>query len=461
MRSMLVRIFLAFWLIIAITIGIAAISGYTYAERLRATLENFEVSDTMLEASESLNRGGRSGLETWLRELPENSPMAVYVLDRRGRDLLGRRLPNRIAMAMRRFGGRPERMRPPRRDAGNLRPARPLTQLVGPDNHVYTFFVVPKRGGPAQWISERTGLYFLILAILVSAVVSYLLARAVSNPVSRFREATVAIAAGNLDTRVAESVGSRRDEIGQLARDFDRMTDELQQAWQQQTELTRNVSHELRSPLARLRVALELARREAGDLPEFTRIDTETERLDELIGQILSYSRLESRADDGPALFQLDDLLHTVVDDVRYECRSSGIEGVTIDLNMDNSPVVNGFAGALGSAVENVLRNAVRHSPSGSSVSVSLQQEAGQAVIEIRDKGSGVAEAELGKLFDPFFRSRTALDDRAMQGSGLGLAIAQRAVQKNLGVISASNVVGGGLSVLISLPLADAKGSAS
>lgn len=454
MRSLLIRIFLAFWLIIAITIGVAAIAGYTYAERLRTALENFEVSDTMLEASESLNRGGRDGLEAWLRTVPESSPVAVYVLDRSGHDILGRRVPHPISRAMRRFGGRLDRMRPPPPDAGNLRPARPLTQLIGPDNRVYTFFVVPKRSASGRWFGERTGLYFLIFAVLVSAAVSYLLARAISKPVSRFREATVAIAAGNLDTRVADSVGSRRDEIGHLARDFDRMTDELQHAWQQKTELTRNVSHELRSPLARLRVALELARREAGDLPEFSRIDTETERLDELIGQILSYSRLESRTDEAPSQFQLDDLLHTVVDDVRYECRSSGIDGVTIEFAVDGSPKVNGFAGALSSAVENVLRNAVRHSPPDSSVSVSLRQEAGQAVIEIRDQGRGVDESELGNLFDPFFRSRSALDDKAMQGSGLGLAIAQRAVQKNSASISASNIAGGGLCVTMKLPLA-------
>ena len=453
MRSLLARIFLAFWLIIAITIGTAAISGYSYSQRMREAFESFEASDTMLQASSSLQRGGRNGLEHWLRTLPESMQIEVYVIDGRGRDLLGRPIPYSISSAMQRFGGRRGGSNPSPPDSRNLRPARPLTQLIGPDDRVYTFFATPKRGRGGQWLNEQTWMYFLILAVAVSAGVSYLLARAISRPVSRFREAAVAIAAGNFDTRVTESVGARKDEIGHLARDFDRMADELQRAWHQKTELTRNVSHELRSPLARLRVALELARREAGDLPEFARIDKETERLDELIGQILDYAKLEARTGDEPARIQLDDLIHLVVDDVQYECRSAGIEGVTVELAVEASPCINGFAIALSSAIENVLRNAVRHSPANLPVSVALSQRSTHAVIEISDQGSGVDETELESLFEPFFRSNSALNDRRKNGTGLGLAIARRAVKKNGGTISASNITDGGLRVTIKLPL--------
>jgi HAMP domain-containing protein len=229
MRSLLVRIFLAFWLIIAVTIGVAAISGYSYSERLREALENFEVSDSLLEASESLRSGGRKGLEKWLRNLPRTSPMNIYVIDQRGRDLLERRVPFSIVQAMRRFGDRDERSRRPPPDSDTLRPARPLTRLIDADGRVYTFFVVPNRG-KSSWFNERTASYFLIFAIFLSAGVSYLLARAISNPISRFREATNAISAGNFDTRVTALVGERKDEIGHLAQDFDSMADELQRA---------------------------------------------------------------------------------------------------------------------------------------------------------------------------------------------------------------------------------------
>jgi len=452
MHSLLLRFFLAFWLIIAIIIGAAAISGYYYSERTREVFENFGNSDTMVEASDSLQSGGRRGLEEWLKSLADSSRVAVFILDQGNHDILGRRVPLSVMEAMLRYGDPPDRMRGSPRDSENFRPARPLTQLIGPDGSVYTMFVMPRRGATRSWFGEQTLPYFLILAIAVSAIVSYLLARAISNPIRRFREATVAIAGGNLDTRVAQLVGARRDEIGHLARDFDIMTDELQRAWQQQTELMRNVSHELRSPLARLRVALELARRQAGDLPEFVRIETESERLDGLIGQILNYSRLEARDGDDPVRIDLGDLVAAVVDDVNYECRSSGIEGVTIDLEVNGSPAVDGFAEMLSSATENVLRNAVRHSPAGASVSVRLGSDSGDAIIEIEDQGSGVAEDQIEQLFEPFFRSPDAAERSDYRGSGLGLAITRRAVEKNGGSITASNVTGG-FRISIRLPL--------
>ena len=265
MRSLLIRIFISFWSIIVITIIAAGALGYFYAERARTAMQNFEVSDAMLEASASLRENGRDGLTAWLRSLPGVTASLVYVLDDRGRDLLGRRLPPPVLIAMKRFGEPRFGRRPPVRDFGNLQPARPFTQLIGPDDHVYTLFVLPPQGAVGRWLAERGGAGVAVLALLVSAAVSYLLARTISQPIRRFRESAIAIADGNLDTRVADRVGKRRDEIGLLAQDFDRMTDELRGAWLRQSELTRNVSHELRSPLARLRVALELARRKTGD----------------------------------------------------------------------------------------------------------------------------------------------------------------------------------------------------
>ncbi len=453
MRSLLARIFLAFWLIIAITIGTAAIIGYTYSQRMREAFESFEASDIMLQASANLQEGGREGLEHWLRTLPNNMRIEVYVIDRRGRDLLDRRVPYSIASAMQRFGGRQDQSNVSRPDSNKLRPARPLTQMIGPDDRVYTFFATPKRGRGGEWLNEQTWLYLLILALIVSGGVSYLLARAVSRPISRFREAAVAIAAGNFDTRVTESVGARKDEIGHLAHDFDRMADELQHAWHQKTELTRNVSHELRSPLARLRVALELARREAGDLPEFARIDKETERLDELIGQILDYAKMDAGTGEEAARIQLDDLVQLIVDDVQYECRSAGIEGVTVELTIENPVCINGYGIALSSAIENVLRNAVRHSPANHPVSVSLTQTSTHAVIEISDQGTGVDGHELERLFEPFVRLTSTQSETQESGTGLGLAIAWRAVKKNAGTIRASNIADGGLRVTIELPL--------
>lgn len=451
MRSLLLRIFVSFWSIIVITIVTAAALGYFYAERVRATMQSFEVSDAMLEASASLQENGREGLTEWLRSLPDVTASLVYVIDDRGQDLLDRRLPAPIAMAMRRFDGMMHRRLPPTRDAGNLRPARPFTQLVGPDNRVYTLFVLPPRGAIGRWLSERSGAGFVIIALLVSGIVSYLLARAISRPIRRFRESAIAIAGGNLDTRVSDRLGERRDEIGLLAKDFDRMTGELQRAWLQQTELTRNVSHELRSPLARLRVALELARRRAGDLPELDRIDAETERLDELIGQILEFSRLDSERKEDRSRIDLDELLASVVEDVRYEYGRTG-GGVSIGYESECHAVVDGYSSALQSGVENVLRNAVQHSPVGGEVRVRLGTEASRAVVTIEDQGGGVAEHELDHIFEPFYRAKTTRADETVRGSGLGLAIVSRAIALNGGSLLARNA-GQGLRVEIRLPM--------
>ena len=450
MRSLLLRIFVSFWAIIVITIVAAGAVGFLYAERVRTSIENFEVSEAMLEASAALQADGRDGLSEWLRSLPGATASLIYVLDQSGQDLLDRRLPAPVELAMRRFGRRDLRRPPPMREFGNLRPARPFTQLVGPDEHVYTLFVLPPQSLVGRWLSQRGGVGFVIIALLVSALVSYLLARAISRPIRRFRESAVAVGAGKLDTRVSDRVGNRRDEIGLLAKDFDRMTGELQRAWQRQTDLARNVSHELRSPLARLRVALELARRKTGELAELDRIDTETERLDELIGQILEFSRLDAGPAEDPGRIDVEELLRSVVEDVRYE---HGDEA-GIDLQVDGSGSIDGHAGALRSAVENVLRNAVQHSGAGGAVSVKLDAGNAQVVIAIEDRGGGVAEHELGSIFEPFYRAKPARGGTSTSGSGLGLAIASRAVAVNSGTIDAHNT-GNGLCIEIRLPSAE------
>lgn len=452
MRSLLARIFLSFWLIIGITIGLAALAGYYYAERMRAAAENFEIRDVMFAAGRALEEHGRDGLVDWLESRPRGDAMLLYVLDAEGRELLGRRVPRRVRHFLHR-GQAHFRDRAGHPDLPeNLRPARPFTQLVAPDGDLYTLVAIPAHR--RNWLDERRFPLLLVLAIIVSGGISYLLARTLSRPVESLRGATVALADGKLDTRVGTDVRRRRDELGLLARDFDTMAEKLESAARRQAELSRNVSHELRSPLARLRVALELARRRAGDLPEFARIDAETERLDRLIGQILRYTRLDAESSELPAEADLADLLREVVENVNYECRSDGVAGVSVEFTANASPRLAVHADALQSAVENVLRNAVRHSPANATVDLSLDAGDGQATIEIADRGPGVDAAELGELFEPFFRTRTARTNADWPGSGLGLAIAARAVRLHDGRIRAENVPGGGLRVVIELPLA-------
>lgn len=444
MRSLLQRIFISFWLIILVTIVTAASLGNFYAQRARASLQAFEVSEAMLEASESLREHGREGLIEWLESLPAVTALLVYIVDEQGRELLGRKLPAPAEMALRRFGRVPG-MQPPRlRNGDNLRPARPFAQLVGPAGETYTLLVLPPQSAIARFMSERGGMSFVLIALLVSGGVSYLLARAISKPIRRFRESTVAIADGDLNTRISADVEERRDEIGGLAQDFNQMAQKLQLAWQRQSELTSNVSHELRSPLARLKVALELARRRTGELPELDRIDVETDRLDGLIGQLLTFSRLDASSREASESVELADFIANVVADVSYEYTN---QNINIELLGNTGMAVDVYPNALRSAVENVLRNSALHG--GGDVQVSLAETSGYTVITVQDQGGGVSETDLIHLFEPFYRARSA--DESL-GTGLGLAIAARAIAMHGGSIDARNA-DSGLCVEMRLPL--------
>ncbi len=453
MRSLLLRIFLSFWLIIVITIGTAGVAGFLYAERMREAIESFEIGDSMLGASAALEAGGRKGLTDWLRRNRTSRAITIFVLDERGHDLLDRRVPFGLTRVFRRHREHLHRHQFGDRDPRNLRRSRPQPLLVAADGNIYTFFVSPSRASHSVWTMADARWLLFAIALLVSGIVSYFLATTISRPVRKLRDATVALAGGDLDVRVAESVGKRRDELGMLGRDFDSMAENLQQASARQTELSRNISHELRSPLARMRVAVELARQKNANMPELERLDNETERLDDLIGQILSYTKLDASPDTDPEPTDLADLIHEVVENVNYECKAEGIDGVSVVAQIDASPVTLGHAGAMISAIENIVRNAVHHSPPGSEVTIHLSKDDESALIEIRDGGPGVDEEDLHRLFEPFFRTRESVASKNERGSGLGLAIAERAVRINGGTISAHNHPDGGLLVRISLPL--------
>lgn len=452
MRSLLARIFLSFWLIIGLTIGIAAVAGYWYAERMRDAFEDFSIGDSLLEAGTALESGGREGLVRWLNEVPKSRAVTLFVVDERGQDLLGRNLPRGIGRRIDRHLRTHPRRNHDRREPQNIRRAQPLPQLVSTDGEIYTFIVAPTRSGPFHWTNSPAGLVVLALALVTSAAVSYLLARAITRPVAALRDATIRFASGDLRARVGNTVGSRHDELGGLARDFDQMAAELEKAIAQQTELSRNVSHELRSPLARLRVALELARRKTGSMPEFDKIDAEAERLDQLIAQILSYTKFELLPEQQRQLIDLGELIHDVVEDVNFECKSSGVSESAVTAEVMGGVVLNGYREALNSAIENVLRNAVIHSPAANDVNITLTTNArGESVITVSDKGPGVDDGELLRLFEPFYRTARTAAQRS-SGTGLGLAIARRAVQLNGGRISASNRTGGGLEVVMTFP---------
>lgn len=278
--------------------------------------------------------------------------------------------------------------------------------------------------------------------LLVALVVCYALAAYLSSPIQKIRRATQKLAEGELSTRVGDQVGNRRDEVAFLARDFDVMAERIESLVTSQQRLSRDVSHELRSPLARMSVALEIAKQKSnGDTsPVLKRIEAETTRLNDMISRILTLSRLESGAEDYERTdIDLKGLVEQIVSDAAFEANAVGksvkITGAT-ECNIVGSEEL------VGSAIENVLRNAVRYTRDGSSVEVALVTKNGLATVSVQDHGGGVPEDELKNLFKPFYRVGEARD-RSSGGTGLGLAIAEQAIKVHKGKINARNYNGG------------------
>lgn len=317
-----------------------------------------------------------------------------------------------------------------------LLPKRPLFPLIGPNRRVLPVYLA--------------GL------ACTAGLLCFWLARHIARPVGRLNEVTQAMARGEFSVRVEKDLKNRGDEIGQLGRSFDDMARHVEALLEAQQRLLRDISHELRSPLARLNVALALARQRAGAEIQgaLARIEKEAEALNELIGQLLSLARVE--ADLGRILTAPEDLValvREVVADADFEARA---RGCTVRFEAAEAlPPLLLNADLVRSAVENVVRNALHHTAPETEVEVSvlsLVENGGRCgLVRIRDHGPGVPEEELENLFRPFYRL-DASRGRESGGVGLGLAIARRAVQLHGGRIDATNVRGGGLCVELRFP---------
>ena len=327
-----------------------------------------------------------------------------------------------------------------------------------PDGRRFALVLQWDRGSPSP-LFWGSGLGYLRLGgvLLTGVILCWLLAAYLTSPIRKLREATNRLAEGDLSTRVADKVGRRRDEIADLARDFDAMAERIENLVSSQQRLSRDVSHELRSPLARMNVALEIAKQKSnGDTSTvFQRIETESQRLNDMISRLLTLSKLESGSKDFDRReLNLKSLVEQVAADADFEANAKN-RSVKV-VHADECRVL-GSDSLIRSAVENVLRNAVRYTKEGTAVEVSLNRSNGKATVKILDHGEGVPEQELANLFRPFYRVGEARD-RGSGGTGLGLAIAEQAILAHDGSITAKNN-GEGLVVEIVLSTASPNGS--
>jgi two-component system sensor histidine kinase CpxA len=450
MKSLFLRIFLSFWLALALFVVLAILATLALQPRnpsweaLRTTVLNDAV--TIYE------QGNERELRHYMENLENTQRVRAYLFDEHGIEVSRRAAPD---WAMRVAAGGP---RAPREGFVFPLPTVLRDSRASSDgHHRYTLVLAPPPG-PRLFLGPR-GLPVpgLLIAVISSGLVCYFLSWYLTKPIVRLRAATRQLAAGDLSARSGAPGSGRRDEVAGLMRDFDAMAERLQSLVEAQSRLLNDISHELRSPLARLNVALGLARQRAGveSADMLDRIELEASRLNELIGRILTLARLEDGEQRVPRTpVPLDELVLTIAEDAEFEAQARGCHVRSVLPAGDWG--VRGDASLLHSAIENVVRNAIRYTREGTSVEIRLERIEGasgaEAVLQVADCGPGVPADALGKLFEPFYR----LDDargRQTGGVGLGLAIAERAVRFHGGSVAASNRPEGGLLVEMHLPL--------
>ena len=464
MRSLFLKVFLWFWLAMVVVITVFAVT--THLTRSPEMFRPPQFIETVLSgyarhAADAYERGGAAGLEEYLSHVRAETNTRNQLFDAGGVELTGAEAPARVREAAAQVARTGQ---PFFRDIGfGMLEVRPVEAR---DGGRYAFVTYMPRGGPPPphqrhifWLlSDNTwSLVARVLAVVLAAgALCYLLARYIVAPVVKLREVTRQVTQGDLSARVGPGLGGRRDELAAMGHDFDEMAGRIETLVGAQTRLLRDISHELRSPLARLSVALDLARKRAGAAAagDLDRIEREAKRLNEMIGQLLALSRWESDGDRLRAeTVDLAALVRDVGSDADFEAQGRNCSVVVEECE---ACAIQGTQQLLRSAVENVVRNAVRYTPEGSAVKISLrclrENGGGEAVITVKDEGAGVPEEWLKEIFRPFYRmddSRT----RETGGTGLGLAITERAVRLHGGTARASNLPGGGFVVELRIPV--------
>ncbi|NLX13253.1 MAG: HAMP domain-containing protein [Phycisphaerales bacterium] len=467
MRTLFVKIFLWFWLAMIMVAGTAVVSLHAY---LAGEMEGTSVRTVGFQnpvarmAVAILENDGPAALAHYLDRWNDVSGMCQYVLDEQGRALAGQTLPPEVAELSRRL---PEPGTEVWRHSPHSTYVASRISCAGGNNYVLVSSMPPRPpglGGPGMppgplrflWEKPQFLVIILVAVILTSGVVCYALARHLTNPLRELRVSARQIAEGDLAVRVGTGVQNRHDEMGELGRDFNFMAERIESLVSAQRRLLRDMSHELRSPLARLHVALGLARQQTAPQAgaALDRIEREAERLGELIGALLTLVRLEGgQVVSGKTTVDLAALVRSIAADADFEAKSSG-RRVRV-LRCDECPMI-GVPELLHSAIENVVRNSIRYTPENTEVDMTLTVGSGEGelpvVVCVRDQGPGVPLDAIPDIFRPFYR----VDDvrnRRTGGAGLGLAIAQQAVRVHGGIISAANVQDGGFMVELRFPL--------
>jgi two-component system sensor histidine kinase CpxA len=416
------------------------------------------LSITGLAAVKILKNGNTDELTGFLNEVEKQDAGHIFLLQEDNSSISGRKIPNGVDD----FVTASSNSHKLQHAASKTEVMVALPLSTG-DGRVLTIVgTVPRNANPPVFWGKnkqnrRPVLFFrhslplpLFIMICIAAVGCYLLARSLTAPIRELRKATQRISRGDFSARV-EQLSRRGDEIAELSCDFNIMAEQTQSLLQSQRRLLRDISHELRSPLTRQNMALELARQHCSEgEPYLARIEKESNRMDELIGQLLMLTRLENDVRDlAKEAVNVPKLVRAIARDAEFEATA---QGKRIAIQNLAEVTVHGSREMLGRAIENVIRNGLRYTSAGDCVEINVSHFDGRANITIRDHGPGVPEQHLEQIFKPFFRVAESRD-RKSGGTGVGLAIAKQAALMHGGTVKAENAENGGLLVEMFLPL--------
>ncbi len=434
MRSLFAKTLL--WFLATTTVAIAGVlitTALTFTSTEPRGPFGMLLNVQVEQAKRAYETGGRAALAAFIDKFQRITETQVVFTDAKGTDLVNGQV-------------RPDLVHRQERSRWRL-PfpfGRRRTVIARPDaSHQYWLFLIDER---RNWFFFLQPQHLWIIGLVV--VLCYAFAFHLTSPVRKLRTVVDCFGRGDFSARATDT--RRKDEIGELATSFNQMADRIQTLLAAERRLLLDISHELRSPLARLSVAIELARSGEDREHMLNRIQKEAERLNELVAELLQVTRVEGdpssqKTDTVP----LDELVGDVVYDSLLEAKT---KDCTLQVNASAPAAVIGDEELIRRAVENVIRNAVRYAPPGTPIDIELRSTDNTAVICVRDYGPGVPEEALSRIFDPFYRVDSDRN-RASGGIGLGLAIARRSVELHKGKLNAQNAHPG-LLVTMEFPAA-------
>jgi len=436
-RSLFWRIFASFWLAIALVAGLSMLLGRMLNQDAWLLNQHPGMRDLAEQWVQRYETQGSRAAQALLEQRKRKFRIDVQVLDDSGLPVVKGTFPPRAAA----FEAR-------HRDEQRLPWRRLSFDYASPQSgETYLFIYRIPFPDVAAWQRESRlwPLSALAIAMLVLTLFSLWLTLSITRPLNRLRGAVHDLGQTAYQQNSLAQLAERRDELGVLAADFNRMGERVQGLISSQRQLLRDVSHELRSPLARLRIALALSERADSAEREkyWPRLGQECDRLEALISEILALARLDAEPGT-PQPVNLDELLHKLQDDAHLDAPQQ-----QITLTLESGLQLNGWADMLQRALDNLLRNALRFNPIGQTIEVTASRDAEQLCLSVRDHGPGVTPEQLPRLGEPFFRA----PGQANNGHGLGLAIARRAVERHGGQLELSNHAQGGFVATLRLPL--------